>query len=43
MEVEKALGEPIYEYIDWVGGTSTGALIAAGLSIGNIVWSFNYF
>ncbi|KAI1725474.1 ankyrin repeats (3 copies) domain-containing protein [Ditylenchus destructor] len=32
--VEKIMGKEIIKYFDWVGGTSTGSLIAAGLSIG---------
>ena len=34
IEIERLIGEPIYKYFDWVSGTSTGALIAAGLTQG---------
>jgi predicted acylesterase/phospholipase RssA len=32
-ELEHQLGRPIYELVDMVGGTSTGAIIAAGISL----------
>ena len=32
-ELEQALGRPIYELVDFVGGTSTGAIIAAGIGL----------
>lgn len=34
IEIEKQIGEPIFKYFDWIAGTSTGALIATGLSQG---------
>lgn len=37
MEVERMLDEPLFKYFDWAGGTSTGALLSAGLSIGNFI------
>lgn len=33
-ELEARLGQPIYERVDMVGGTSTGAIIGAALSLG---------
>ena len=32
--IEEVTGTPLYEYFDYIGGTSTGAIIAAGLSCG---------
>jgi uncharacterized protein len=32
-ELEAQLGQPIYELVDMVGGTSTGAVIAAGIGL----------
>lgn len=32
-ELEQALGKPIYDLVDMVGGTSTGAIIAAGIGL----------
>uniref|UniRef100_A0A7E4VRA1 phospholipase A2 n=1 Tax=Panagrellus redivivus TaxID=6233 RepID=A0A7E4VRA1_PANRE len=34
VEIEKQIQDPIFKYFDWCAGTSTGALIAAGLSQG---------
>jgi predicted acylesterase/phospholipase RssA len=33
-EIEKLVGKPLGEYFDYIGGTSTGAIISAGLSLG---------
>ena len=32
-ELELVMGKPVYEMVDFVGGTSTGAIIAAGLGL----------
>jgi predicted acylesterase/phospholipase RssA len=32
--IEKAVGQPLGKYFDYIGGTSTGAIIAAGLATG---------
>lgn len=34
MELEKAVGQPILHCFDWVAGTSTGAILALGLAVG---------
>lgn len=36
-EIEKAVGRPLGEYFDYIAGTSTGAIIAAGLAQGKTV------
>jgi len=32
--METLVGRPLHEFFDYIAGTSTGAIIAAGLSIG---------
>jgi predicted acylesterase/phospholipase RssA len=32
--IEEIVGQPLYQYFDYIGGTSTGAIIAAGLACG---------
>jgi uncharacterized protein len=32
--IETTVGKPLHEYFDYIGGTSTGAIIAAGLATG---------
>jgi predicted acylesterase/phospholipase RssA len=32
--IEEIVGRPLYQYFDYIGGTSTGAIIAAGLACG---------
>ncbi|KAK7501258.1 hypothetical protein BaRGS_00007383 [Batillaria attramentaria] len=34
MEIEAALGKPIRECFDWIGGTSTGGILALGIAMG---------
>lgn len=34
MEIEAALGKPIQECFDWIGGTSTGGILALALARG---------
>ncbi|KAK3090958.1 hypothetical protein FSP39_016047 [Pinctada imbricata] len=34
MALEKALGRPVGECFDWIGGTSTGGILAVGLALG---------
>ncbi|CAG5128672.1 unnamed protein product, partial [Candidula unifasciata] len=34
MEIETAVGKPIQECFDWIGGTSTGAILALGVARG---------
>uniref|UniRef100_A0A914P8R8 phospholipase A2 n=1 Tax=Panagrolaimus davidi TaxID=227884 RepID=A0A914P8R8_9BILA len=36
-EIEKMIGEPVFQYFDWVIGTSTGAIIAAALAKGKSI------
>ena len=33
-EVQELVGQPLNEYFDLIAGTSTGAIVAAGLAIG---------
>ena len=32
--IEQAAGVPVKELFDWVGGTSTGGLLALGIAVG---------
>ena len=34
MEIEAAVGKPIRECFDWIGGTSTGGILALGIARG---------
>lgn len=36
MFIEKELGEPLTNYVDWIAGTSTGGFLGAGLATGII-------
>uniref|UniRef100_A0A914P0M9 phospholipase A2 n=1 Tax=Panagrolaimus davidi TaxID=227884 RepID=A0A914P0M9_9BILA len=36
-EIEKMIGEPLFQYFDWVIGTSTGAIITAALTMGKSI------
>ena len=33
-EIERLVGQPLCEYLDYIGGTSTGAILATGLALG---------
>ena len=35
--IEQAAGVPIKELFDWIGGTSTGGLLALGIAVGKFV------
>ena len=35
-EIEQEAGKPIKDLFDWIGGTSTGGLIALGIAKGKI-------
>src|SRR5271165_4401204 len=41
--IEKTVGRPLAEYFDYIAGTSTGAIIAAGLSKGLSVQELEAF
>jgi hypothetical protein len=41
--IEKVVGQPLGEYFDYIGGTSTGAIIAAGLAKGLSVQALEKF
>ncbi len=41
--IEKLVGRPLSEYFDYIGGTSTGAIIAAGLATGKKVTELQDF
>ena len=32
--IEQAAGVPVKELFDWIGGTSTGGILALGIAIG---------
>lgn len=34
MEIEAAVGKPIRDCFDWIGGTSTGGILALGIARG---------
>src|SRR5215467_969044 len=41
--IEKVIGQPLGKYFDYIGGTSTGAIIAAGLAKGLSVQELEKF
>ena len=42
-QIEKIAGKPLGEYFDYIGGTSTGAIIATGLALGFSVSKLQQF
>lgn len=40
LALERELGEPVIDYVDWLAGTSTGAFMATALAKGTFFYHF---